>query len=62
LFLGGTAVVFVQGLQALPFAAFEKQWGWLLNSIWAVAAANDLIIALALVFWLAQGRDESDRM
>ncbi|KAJ7803195.1 hypothetical protein B0H14DRAFT_1647147 [Mycena olivaceomarginata] len=62
LFLGGTAVVFVQGLQALPFAAFEKQWGWLLNSIWAVAAANDLIIALALVFWLAQGRDESDRI
>ncbi|KAF7345478.1 hypothetical protein MVEN_01566100 [Mycena venus] len=62
LFLGGTAVVFVMGLQSLPFATFETQWGWLLNSIWSIAAANDLIIALALVFYLARGRDESDRI
>jgi len=62
LFLGGTAVVFVMGLQNLPFATFEEQWGWLMNALWAIAAANDLIIALALVFWLAGGRDESDRI
>ncbi|KAJ6580817.1 hypothetical protein B0H19DRAFT_485440 [Mycena capillaripes] len=62
LFLGATAVVFVNGLQALPFSAFEKQWGWLLNSLWSVAAGNDLIIALALVFSLYRGRDESPRI
>ncbi|KAJ6465184.1 hypothetical protein C8R47DRAFT_50250 [Mycena vitilis] len=59
LFLGATTVVFVHGLERQPFAEFESQWGWLLNTLWSVAAVNDLIIAVALVFWLWRGRDES---
>jgi len=59
LFLGATAVVFVVGLQSIAFPLFEKQWGWLLDSLWSVAAANDLLIALTLVFWLCRRRDEA---
>ncbi|KAJ6465178.1 hypothetical protein C8R47DRAFT_49953 [Mycena vitilis] len=62
LFMGATVVVFVVGLQSLPFAQFEARWGWLLDSLWAVAAANDLIIALTLVFWLYRGRADADQI
>ncbi|KAJ7863158.1 hypothetical protein B0H13DRAFT_2354305 [Mycena leptocephala] len=57
-FLCATAVVFVIGLESLPFPTFVSKWGWLLDSLWAVAAVNDLIIALALVFYLFRGRAE----
>ncbi|KAJ6485524.1 hypothetical protein C8R45DRAFT_1214296 [Mycena sanguinolenta] len=60
LFLGATAAVFVIGFQAsVTFQLFEVQWGWLLDSMWAVAAANDLIIAMALVFWLVREREDT---
>ncbi|KAJ7036586.1 hypothetical protein C8F04DRAFT_1233075 [Mycena alexandri] len=59
LFLGATGVVFVIGLQSLPYQIFEEQWGWLLDSLWGVAAANDLIIAGTLVFWLLGRRGGS---
>ncbi|KAJ6485528.1 hypothetical protein C8R45DRAFT_996912 [Mycena sanguinolenta] len=62
LFLVGTVVVFSMGLRSIPFVKFEDQLGWLMNTIWSIAAANDLIIALTLVFLLAKSRDESDRM
>jgi hypothetical protein len=62
LFLGATGVVFVAGLQSMQFQLFEKKWGWLLDTLWAVAAANDLIIAATLVFWLARKREDSELM
>ncbi|KAJ6580826.1 hypothetical protein B0H19DRAFT_485668 [Mycena capillaripes] len=62
LFMGATAVVFTVGMQAIPFQMFEARWGWLLDSLWSVAAANDLIIALTLVYWLVRGRDDSDQI
>ncbi|KAF7345483.1 hypothetical protein MVEN_01566700 [Mycena venus] len=62
LFLGATSAVFVIGLQSMPFPVFEKQWGFLLNTLWAVAAANDLIIASTLVFWLVRKREDSEQM
>ncbi|KAJ7863162.1 hypothetical protein B0H13DRAFT_2671493 [Mycena leptocephala] len=61
LFLGASAVVFIVGQQSIPFPLFEAQWGWLLDALWSVAAANDLLIALTLVFWLVGQRDESQR-
>jgi hypothetical protein len=62
LFLGASAVVFIVGQQSIAFPLFEAQWGWLLDALWSVAAANDLIIALTLVFWLVGQRDESQRL
>ncbi|KAF7371134.1 hypothetical protein MSAN_00748700 [Mycena sanguinolenta] len=63
LFLGATAAVFVIGFQtSVTFQLFKVQWGWLLDSMWAVAAANDLIIAMALVFWLVRGREDTCQM
>jgi len=62
LFLGATAAIFVVGLQSIPYPLFETQWGWLLNTLWAVAASNDVIIAGTLVFWLLRKRDDSEQM
>ncbi|KAK7031721.1 hypothetical protein R3P38DRAFT_2620088 [Favolaschia claudopus] len=63
LFLGATSAVFVLGMQPVPFQVFETQWGWLLDSLWGIAAANDLIIAATLVFLLCQRkREESEDM
>ncbi|KAJ7236424.1 hypothetical protein B0H12DRAFT_127034 [Mycena haematopus] len=62
LFLGATAAVFVLGFQTATFQVFNRQWGWLLDSLWAVAAANDLIIAVTLVFWLVQQREDTEQM
>ncbi|KAJ7173433.1 hypothetical protein C8R46DRAFT_114947 [Mycena filopes] len=59
LFLGATGIVFVIGLQTLPYQEFERRWGWLLDALWGVAAATDLLIAGTLVFWLLGRRGES---
>lgn len=60
--MGATGVVFTVGLQSMPFQQFEARWGWLLDSLWAVAAVNDLIIAMTLVYWLVKGREDSEQM
>ncbi|KAJ7114071.1 hypothetical protein C8R44DRAFT_881619 [Mycena epipterygia] len=57
-YFAGTVVLFVFG-QTTPFTSVEVQWGWLLKSIWSVAAANDVILAATQVFWLWRRRDNS---
>ncbi|KAJ7065449.1 hypothetical protein C8F01DRAFT_1125650 [Mycena amicta] len=53
LFLVATLTVFGICLTLVPFATFEQRWGWLLDTMWSLAAANDLLIAvtLAVHFW-----------
>lgn len=46
--------------RAETIPGFDMQWAWLLNSLWAVASANDLIIAMTLVYWLHRQRPEAD--
>ncbi|KAJ7114070.1 hypothetical protein C8R44DRAFT_230567 [Mycena epipterygia] len=60
-YFGMTLVLFSFG-QTNPFTIVEVRWGWLLISLWSVAAANDVIIAMALVFWLCRRRDSSHRI
>ncbi|KAF8212604.1 hypothetical protein K438DRAFT_1804846 [Mycena galopus ATCC 62051] len=62
LFLGGSTVIFAVGQRTVSFSLFDARWGWLFDTLWAVAAANDLIIAVVLVFWLVKKRDESEYM
>ncbi|KAJ6568417.1 hypothetical protein DFH09DRAFT_434449 [Mycena vulgaris] len=57
-----TVVIFVIGLQTFPFTMFVVKWGWLLNTLWSVGAATDLIIAATLVCWLCRQRDNSHQI
>ncbi|KAJ7709038.1 hypothetical protein B0H17DRAFT_1191531 [Mycena rosella] len=56
-----TVMLFVIGLQT-PFTMVAVKWGPFLNSLWSVAAGNDLMIAGTLVFWLWRRRDNSHQM
>ncbi|KAJ7821324.1 hypothetical protein B0H14DRAFT_2831596 [Mycena olivaceomarginata] len=58
--LGSIAVGFY-GLQLKTIPDFEARFAWLLNSLWSVASANDLIIAVTLVYWLYRQRPAADR-
>ncbi|KAJ7359428.1 hypothetical protein DFH08DRAFT_1038152, partial [Mycena albidolilacea] len=58
--LGSIAVCFY-GLQLKTIPDFEARFAWLLNSLWSVASANDLIIAVTLVYWLYRQRPTADR-
>lgn len=40
----------------VTLADFENQWGWLLTSVWAIGAANDLGIAGTLVYLIYMQR------
>jgi hypothetical protein len=48
-------------LQLKTIPDFEARFAWLLNSLWSVASANDLIIAVTLVYWLYRKRPAADR-
>ncbi|KAJ6558089.1 hypothetical protein B0H19DRAFT_1149904, partial [Mycena capillaripes] len=50
----------VEGLRIETIPEFETRLTWLLNSLWSVASANDLIIAGTLVYWLHRQRPEAD--
>ncbi|KAJ7108577.1 hypothetical protein C8R44DRAFT_884641 [Mycena epipterygia] len=56
----GSITVVVYGFRIKTIPAFDMQWAWLLNSLWSVASANDLIIAATLVYWLNRQRPEAD--
>ncbi|KAJ7650986.1 hypothetical protein FB45DRAFT_1078296 [Roridomyces roridus] len=58
LFLLGTLVTFITGLENHDLTLNETRWSWLYPSLWSIAAANDLIIAGALVFWFRSQRKE----
>ncbi|KAJ6577464.1 hypothetical protein B0H19DRAFT_985062, partial [Mycena capillaripes] len=57
----GSITAFVYGLRTETIPEFEERWAWLLNSLWSVASANDLIIAGTLVYWLQRRRPEADK-
>ncbi|KAJ7739984.1 hypothetical protein DFH07DRAFT_70894 [Mycena maculata] len=57
----GSIIVCVYGFTMETIPAFETQWAWLLNSLWSVASANDLIIAVTLVYWLHRQRSVADK-
>ncbi|KAJ7624335.1 hypothetical protein DFH06DRAFT_1481644 [Mycena polygramma] len=40
----------------LPLPVFLQRWGWLFDTVWAVSAFNDLLIAGSLVYLLYQRR------
>ncbi|KAF7334667.1 hypothetical protein MVEN_02297200 [Mycena venus] len=42
-----------------PIPVFLTEWGWLFDTVWAVSAVNDLLIAGTLVFLLYQRRNQS---
>ncbi|KAF7367821.1 hypothetical protein MSAN_00846500 [Mycena sanguinolenta] len=53
--LPGSIVLFAYGINE-PIAKLEGDWAWLFDSVWTVSAANDLLIAGALVFVLYRQR------
>ncbi|KAF7351255.1 hypothetical protein MSAN_01557000 [Mycena sanguinolenta] len=58
--LGSIAVCYY-GLRLPTIPDFEMQFGWLLNSLWSVASANDVLIAVTLVYWLSRCRREAGK-
>jgi len=50
--------VFIDGIHE-PLAEFVAKWNWLFNTVWAVSAANDLLIAGTLVFLLYRQRSHA---
>ncbi|KAJ6487947.1 hypothetical protein C8R45DRAFT_262017 [Mycena sanguinolenta] len=58
--LGSVAVCFY-GLHLKTIPDFDARFAWLLNSLWSVASANDVIIATTLVFWLSRHRGEGEQ-
>ncbi|KAF7351214.1 hypothetical protein MSAN_01552500 [Mycena sanguinolenta] len=58
--LGSIAVCFY-GLRLKTIPDFDARFAWLLNSLWSVASANDVLIAATLVYWLSKRRGEGDQ-
>ncbi|KAF8186950.1 hypothetical protein K438DRAFT_1973144 [Mycena galopus ATCC 62051] len=58
--LGSIAVCYY-GLHTKTIPDFDARFGWLLNSLWSVASANDLLIAGTLVYWLSRHRCEGEK-
>ncbi|KAJ7192483.1 hypothetical protein GGX14DRAFT_594510 [Mycena pura] len=54
-FLGATAVL-ATGLQLVTITIYEAQWNWLVTAVWSVDVANDLLVAVTLVFLLYHQR------
>ncbi|KAJ7496717.1 hypothetical protein FB451DRAFT_201298 [Mycena latifolia] len=54
----GATVVSVAGIKMVTLAGFDTQWGWLMTTVWAVGAANDLIIAGMLTYLISRQRYE----
>ncbi|KAJ7906303.1 hypothetical protein B0H13DRAFT_2021078 [Mycena leptocephala] len=52
----GSIAVFVYGLRIKTIPEFEARCSWLVNSLWSITSANDLIITVTLVYWLHQQR------
>ncbi|KAJ7080735.1 hypothetical protein B0H15DRAFT_953339 [Mycena belliarum] len=52
-----TVALVVIGLEFSPFTRYLDRWGWLMDTAWGIAAANDVIIAATLVFWLGRRRE-----
>ncbi|KAJ6514517.1 hypothetical protein DFH09DRAFT_1196551 [Mycena vulgaris] len=56
----GTITAGVYGFRAKTIPEFETRWAWLLNCLWSVASANDLLIAATLVHCLFRHRPMGD--
>ncbi|KAJ7689492.1 hypothetical protein B0H17DRAFT_1202374 [Mycena rosella] len=56
----GSVAVCAYGFRAKTIPDFENRWTWLLNSLWSVAPANDLLIAARLVQCLYRQRPTGD--
>ncbi|KAJ7700769.1 hypothetical protein B0H17DRAFT_211503 [Mycena rosella] len=50
--------ILVTGTQNVAFAAFVIRWRLYFDAIWAIGSANDLTIAVALVYWLYRHRPD----
>ncbi|KAJ7778222.1 hypothetical protein B0H16DRAFT_1711749 [Mycena metata] len=57
----GSIMGCVYGFTTKTIPEYEVEWAWLLNSLWSVAAGNDLLIAGTLVYWLYRRRPEGDQ-
>ncbi|KAJ7205205.1 hypothetical protein GGX14DRAFT_458734 [Mycena pura] len=50
--------IFGAGVRMTSLVTYEAQFGWLLNTIWAMAAANEIGITVSLVYLLYTQRNE----
>jgi hypothetical protein len=57
----GSITAFIYGLRMKTIPEFEARWSWLVNSLWSVASANDIIITMTLVYWLHQQRPAAEK-
>jgi hypothetical protein len=57
----GSIAVFVYGLRIKTIPEFEARCSWLVNSLWSITSANDLIITVTLVYWLHQQRSAAEK-
>ncbi|KAJ7440145.1 hypothetical protein FB451DRAFT_140692 [Mycena latifolia] len=55
----GCVIILVFGTRTVTLPAFEAKWAWLLNAVWATSVANELTIAVALVYLLYQQLDRA---
>ncbi|KAJ6558083.1 hypothetical protein B0H19DRAFT_128259 [Mycena capillaripes] len=58
--LVGSIIAWVDGLPMETIPEFETRLVWLINSLWSVASANDVLIARTLVYWLHRQRPGAD--
>ncbi|KAJ6514520.1 hypothetical protein DFH09DRAFT_1374006, partial [Mycena vulgaris] len=56
----GSIIAGVYGLRTKTIPEFETRWAWLLNCVWSVTSANDLLIAGTLVHCLFRHRPMGD--
>ncbi|KAJ7083053.1 hypothetical protein B0H15DRAFT_851016 [Mycena belliarum] len=54
--LPSNIVTFSYGIHE-PLGEFIDKWNWLFDTVWAISAANDLLIAISLVFLLYRQRN-----
>ncbi|KAJ6558093.1 hypothetical protein B0H19DRAFT_128564 [Mycena capillaripes] len=57
----GSIAVCVYGFHIKLVPEFDRRSTWLMNCLWSVASANDLIIAGTLVYWLHRQRSVGEK-
>ncbi|KAF7351227.1 hypothetical protein MSAN_01554200 [Mycena sanguinolenta] len=57
----GSIAVCVYGFRLETIPDFEAQFSWLVNALWSVASANDVLIAGTLVYWLSSRRSDAEK-
>ncbi|KAF8190678.1 hypothetical protein K438DRAFT_2018568 [Mycena galopus ATCC 62051] len=53
--------IFGTGIHMKLLVTYEAQFGWLMNTVWAIGAANDIGITVSLVYLLYTQRNEIQR-